>query len=58
MFDEFLLAVDDATSTRVASTSLPGRALMERQHLRAWVLAHPEGLGTEVAVVTSAESRV
>lgn len=53
MFDEFLLAVNDATSTKVASSSLPGLGLMERQHLQEWVLAHPELLGTGVAVVTS-----
>lgn len=53
MFDEFLLAVDDATATKVASSSLPGLGLMERQHLQEWVLAHPELLGTGVAVVTS-----
>lgn len=53
MFDEFLLAVDDAAATKVASSTLPGLGLMERQHLQEWVLAHPELLGAGVSVVTS-----
>ena len=53
MFDEFLLAVDAAASTKVTASSLPGLGLMERQHLQEWVLAHPELLGAGVAVVTS-----
>ncbi len=53
VFDEFLLSVADKQSTVVAPTALPKLGLWEREHLQAWVLAHPEVLGTGVAVVTS-----
>ena len=53
MFDEFLLAVDEDKSQRVNAETLPTLGLKEREHLQKWVLAHPEMLGTGVAVVTS-----
>ncbi len=53
MFDEFLLSVDGPQSQAVASSSLPELSLKEREHLQAWVLAHPELLGPGVSVVTS-----
>lgn len=53
VFDEFLLTVQGETSQKVTAASLPALGLMERQHLQEWVLAHPELLGTGVAVVTS-----
>ncbi len=53
MFDEFLLSVQDDKSQVVAASALPQLGLKEREHLQEWVLAHPELLGTGVAVVTS-----
>ncbi len=52
MFDEFLLSVQDDQSQVVTASALPQLGLMEREHLQEWVLAHPEILGTGVAVVT------
>lgn len=53
MFDEFLLSVQDDKSQVIAASGLPQLGLREREHLQGWVLAHPEVLGTGVAIVTS-----
>lgn len=53
MFDEFLLSVSDDKSEVVSMTGLPWLGLKEREHLQQWVLAHPQLLGSGVAVVTS-----
>jgi hypothetical protein len=53
VFDEFLLSVNDEQSQVVSASDLPQLGLKEREHLQEWVLAHPELLGSGVAVVTS-----
>jgi len=53
VFDEVLISINGKDAAVVGATTLPELGLMEREHLQAWVLSHPELLGAGATVVTS-----
>jgi hypothetical protein len=50
--DELVFAVSGAEANSVRATTLLEVGFSERHHLQEWVLAHPEILGPDIAVVT------
>ncbi|WLQ34663.1 hypothetical protein P8A18_15010 [Streptomyces castrisilvae] len=45
------------TATPISRTRLAAESLLERQRLKAWVIAHPQVLGDSVPVITAEYER-
>lgn len=48
-----LFSVEGAVATSVSTVSMSELGLQERLHLQQWILAHPQVLGPDVAVISS-----
>lgn len=52
MGDELLFTVHGSTATRAEPLTMAEAGLRERRDLQAWVVAHPEILGSDIMIVT------
>lgn len=52
MRSERVFVVEGSSAVPAASVSLAEAGLREREHLQAWVLAHPEILGDDLLIIT------